>query len=60
MTEKPLVIKRRGEDGYRIVSVRMKEDLLKRLDEISNESNRSRNELINRILEHGVENLIIE
>ena len=60
VTEKPLVIKRRGEDGYRIVSVRMKEDLLKRLDEISNESNRSRNELINRILEHGVENLIIE
>ena len=60
MTEKPLVIKRRGEDGYRIVSVRMKEELLKKLDEISNESNRSRNELINRILEHGVENLIIE
>ena len=38
---------RKGDDGYRIVSVRMKETLLERLDALSAKSNRSRNELIN-------------
>ena len=35
---------RKGDDGYRIVSVRMKETLLERLDALSAKSNRSRNE----------------
>ena len=42
---------RKGDDGYRIVSVRMKETLLERLDALSAKSNRSRNELINLLLE---------
>ena len=41
---------RKGDDGYRIVSVRMKETLLERLDALSAKSNRSRNELINLLL----------
>ena len=46
---------RKGDDGYRIVSVRMKEPLLERLDALSAKSNRSRNELINLLLESAVD-----
>ena len=45
----------REDDGYRIVSVRMKETLLERLDALSAKSNRSRNELINLLLESAVD-----
>ena len=46
---------RKGDDGYRIVSVRLKETLLERLDALSAKSNRSRNELINLLLESAVD-----
>ena len=46
---------RKGDDGYRIVSVRMKETLLARLDALSAKSNRSRNKLINLLLESAVD-----
>ena len=46
---------RKGDDGYRIVSVLMKETLLERLDALSAKSNRSRNELINLLLESAVD-----
>ena len=46
---------RKGDEGYRIVSVRMKETLLERLDALSAKSNRSRNELINLLLESAVD-----
>ena len=51
---------RKGDDGYRIVSVRMKETLLERLDALSAKSNRSRNELINLLLESAVDIVKIE
>lgn len=60
MNDKTLKIKRRGEDGTKIISVRIKEDVLFRLDEIAKESNYSRNELINLILKYGIDNLEIE
>ena len=51
---------KRGEDGYKIVSVRMKDELSSRLDELSVQSNRSRNELINLLLESAVDIVKIE
>lgn len=60
MTNKPLVIKKRGEDGTKIISVRIKEETLNELDKLAAESNYSRNELINIILKHGIENIQIE
>lgn len=60
MNNEPLVIKRRGEDGSKIITVRIKEDILASLDKIAAESNYSRNELINTILRYGVENLEIK
>lgn len=56
----PLKIKKRGEDGTRIITVRIREELLSELDKIANESNYSRNELINLILDYGVKNIEIE
>ena len=60
MSNEPLIIKRRGEDGNRVITVRIKEETLAALDRIAAESNYSRNELINIILSHGVKNIEIE
>ena len=60
MKNEPLVIKKRGEDGSRIITVRIKEETLAELDRIASESNYSRNELINIILAHGVRTIEIE
>ncbi|MCI8478701.1 MAG: ribbon-helix-helix protein, CopG family, partial [Oscillospiraceae bacterium] len=50
----------RGEDRNKVITVRIREDTLDALDKIAAETNRSRNELINIILSHGVQNLEIE
>ena len=49
MNEKLIIKKKalKGEDGYKTFSVRIKEDTVKRIEEIANETSRSRNELIN-------------
>lgn len=60
MSGNPLIIKKRGEDGNKIISVRIREDILAQLDKIASETNYSRNELINIILEHGVHNIEIQ
>lgn len=44
-----------GDEGYKVISVRMREELLERLEKLSAETNRSRNELINILLENAVE-----
>ena len=51
---------RRGDDGYKVVSVRMRDETIARLDELSAKSNRSRNELINLLLESAIEIVKIE
>lgn len=60
MKTKPLKIKKRGDDGNRVISVRIKESTLAELDKIAAQSNYSRNELINLILSHGIKNIEIE
>ena len=60
MKNEPLVIKKRGEDGNRIISVRIKEETLAEIDKLVAETNYSRNELINLILAHGVKNIEIQ
>lgn len=59
MMSDSIKIKKRGEDNHRVISIRIGADLLDKLDEIAGESNRSRNEVINLILEHGIENIEI-
>lgn len=53
-------IARRGDDGYKVVSVRMKDKTIERLDEMSAKTNRSRNELINILIESAIEIVTIE
>ncbi|MBR3020667.1 MAG: ribbon-helix-helix protein, CopG family [Clostridia bacterium] len=60
MNNEPLKIKKRGEDGNRVITVRIREETLAELDRIAAETNYSRNELINLILSHGVKNKQIE
>ena len=60
MKNEPLVIKKRGEDGNKVISVRIKEETLSALDRLASETNYSRNELINLILAYGVENIKVE
>lgn len=60
MANEPLIIKKRGEDGNKIITVRIREDILAGLDRLANESNYSRNELINIILDYGVKNIEIQ
>lgn len=51
---------KRGDDGYKIVSVRMKDELIAKLDKLSADTNRSRNELINLLLDAAVNIVKIE
>lgn len=60
MNHESLVIKRKHDDGNRVISVRVREDVLAELDKLANASNRSRNEIINLILEHGIKNIEIK
>lgn len=53
-------VPKRGDDGYKIVSVRMKEETVNRLDELSVQTNRSRNELINILLESTINIVKVE
>ena len=53
-------VSKRGDDGYKVVSVRMKDELIYKLDKLANDTNRSRNELINLLLEASVDIVKIE
>jgi hypothetical protein len=44
----------KGNDGYKIFSSRVKEETVCALDELASKTNRSRNDLINFLLEHAV------
>lgn len=58
--DKKLIISKRskmkGEDGYKTFSVRLKDETVEKLDKLSEETGRSRNELIGMMLEFGIEN----
>lgn len=60
MKNDTLRIKKRGEDGSRVISVRIREELLAELDKLAFEVNYSRNELINLMIAHGLKRVEIE
>ena len=60
MNDKPLVIKKCGEDGSKVITIRIRQDTLESLDSLAREANYSRNEVINIILEYGIENIQIK
>lgn len=50
----------KGDDGYKTFSVRIKHETVKRIDELSAQTNRSRNELIGILLDFAIDNCEIE
>ena len=59
MEKEPLIIKKKdlkGEDGYKTFSIRIKEETVNELDQLSKDTNRSRNELINILLQYALQN----
>ncbi len=58
MEDKLIINKKnlKGEDGYKTFSVRIKEETVEKLNKLSEETNRSRNELINILLDYAIDN----
>jgi hypothetical protein len=46
----------KGEDGYKTFSIRIKDETVDRLTALSKQTNRSRNELINILLDYAIDN----
>ena len=58
-TDEKLIIKKKpvkGEDGYKVFSVRLREETLSELDAIATATRRSRNEVISILLEYAMKN----
>ena len=57
MDEKLIITKKafKGEDGHKTFSIRIRDDLVEKLDTLARRTNRSRNDLINTLLAYAVE-----
>ena len=63
MENESLVIKPKkpkGEDGYKVFSIRIKEDIVARIDDISTRTGHSRNELIGTFIEYALNRCVID
>ncbi len=58
MKDKLIINKKslKGEDGYKTFSIRIKDETVSRLDNLAKETNRSRNELVNILLDYAMNN----
>lgn len=57
MNSKLLITKKlRGDDGYRVFSVRLRTDILDHVNALAEDTGRTRNELIGMLLEFALEN----
>ncbi len=57
--DKKLIINKKnlkGEDGFKTFSIRIKEETVSRLNKLAEETHRSRNELINILLDFAIDN----
>lgn len=63
MKQEPLIIKPKrpkGEDGYKVFSIRIKEGIAEQLDILVAQTGRSRNELIGMFIEYALERCQVE
>ena len=63
MSKQELIIKpkrTKGDDGYKVFSIRIKEEIVTRIDEVSAKTNRSRNELIGTFLNYALYHCVIQ
>jgi len=58
MKEKLIINKKslKGEDGYKTFSIRIKDETVANLDKLAEQTNRSRNQFINILLDYAIEN----
>ena len=52
---KLIITKRKGEDGHKTFSIRIRDELVEKLDALAQQTNRSRNDLINTLLTYAIE-----
>ncbi|MCI9037350.1 MAG: ribbon-helix-helix protein, CopG family [Oscillospiraceae bacterium] len=50
----------KGDDGYKVFSIRIKEELVARMDDIATRTGRSRNELIGTFIEYALDRCVVE
>lgn len=50
----------RGDDGHKVISIRMKNELIEKLDDLALKTNRSRNELVNLLLDESLKNVMVK
>ena len=55
MSDTKLLIRKKGEDGTKTFSIRIKQDTVDRIDELARKTERSRNELIGMLLDFGLD-----
>ena len=62
MHDKLIITKKgaKGEDGYKVFSIRIREELVEKLDLLAQKTNRSRNDLINTLLDYAIEHCEVE
>ncbi len=63
MENENLVIKPKkpkGEDGYKVFSIRIKEEIVAKIDDISAKSGHSRNELISTFIEYALNRCVVD
>ena len=62
MQDKLIITKKgiKGEDGYKVFSIRIKDDLVEKLDRLAQQTNRSRNDLINSLLDFAIDHCEVE
>lgn len=58
MKDKLIINKKslKGEDGYKTFSIRIKDETVTKLNDLADQTNRSRNELINILLDYAMDN----
>lgn len=65
MMDDPIIIetktaRKKGEDGYKVISIRIRNEVLEDLDELAAQSMRSRNDIINRLLVEGLRRAVVK
>lgn len=63
MAEDTLVLRPKhlkGDDGYKVFSIRIKEDTVAQIDKLSAQTGRSRNELIGTFLDFALQRCVVK
>lgn len=55
MDDNLIITKLKGEDGHKTFSIRIRDELVEKLDALAQQTNRSRNDLINTLLTYAIE-----